>query len=456
MARGVAAKAATNEARANTAGVSRAAASKPGAGKPAVKIPLFRPTIRRRQMHAVLECLVSEEIGPGALARRLTREAASALRLAGGVALADYGAALRAGLRAVTGGGGGSGRVLLPALAPLAYVQAAERLGLVPLLIDVDPESGAPSRAALQRLMAYRPQAAVAYHGVGQPDCAGALQELGLPLIEDVTELVLGLGAGGEGASAPAPGGGAAPNGRRRPEPLREGPAPAPEAEPAGSALPPAPGAGRAGRVVVIGLGAGGALAAGGGGLVLARARNDRRLLAAFPRDHGADELPDVNAALALAQWQERAGSSARCAALAARFRDAVARCRHRTLPGAAAAGHLFPVLVADGMREVRRYAARHQVDTRLAYDGCALTRVVAGDSGAAAAASAGDAVGAPAPAATAAPAADAPVAGANGAQPDNLQGAQELARRCLLFPLYPALTDAAANQVAKVLATLP
>lgn len=440
MARGVAAQAAANEARANQAEASRAAASKPGAGKPAVKIPLFRPTIRRRQMHAVLECLVSEEIGPGALARRLTREVASALRLAGGVALADYGAALSAALRAVTGAGDGSARVLLPALAPLAYVQAAERLGLVPLLIDVDPESGAPSRAALQRLMAYRPQAAVAYHGVGQPDCAGALQELGLPLIEDVTELVLGIGAGGEGAPAPAPGGKPAPKGRRRPEPLREGPAAAPEAEP-GAGAPAVPGAGQAGAVVVVGLGAGGALAAGGGGLVLARARNDSRLLAAFPRAHGADELPDVTAALALAQWQERAGSSARCAALAARFRDAVARCRHRTLAGAAAAGHLFPVLVADGMREVRRYAARHQVDTRLAYDGCALTRVTAGSDS-----------GAPAPAA----AASAPIAAADGAQPDNLQGAQELAGRCLLFPLYPALTDAAANRVAKVLATLP
>lgn len=420
----------------------KAAASKAPANKAAEKIALFRPTIRRRQMHAVLECLVSEEIGPGALARRLTREVAAALRLAGGVALADYGAALSAALRVVTGGGGGGGgsrHVLVPALAPLAYVQAAQRLGLVPLLIDVDPESGALSRPALQRLMACRPQAAVAYHGVGLPDCAGALQELGLPLIEDVTELVLGLGVGA--ASAPEPETGAE--------------SAAPEAEPAAEAgaaagtaaaeAPVVPGAGQAGAVVVVGLGAGAALAAGGGGLVLARARSDRRLLTGYPRDHGAEELPDVNAALALAQWQERAGSSARCAALAARFRDAVARCRHRTLAGAAAAGHLFPVLVADGMHEVRRYAARHRVDTRLAYDGCALTRVAAGgDSGA----------GAAAPAAVSPPADDA--AGAAGAQPDNLQGAQELARRCLLFPLYPALTDAAANQVAKVLATLP
>ena len=379
--------------------MARGAANK----APAAKIPLFRPTIRRRQMHAVLECLVSEEIGPGVLARRLVRELASALRLAGGVALADHGAALAAALRAVTGGGE-SRPVLVPALAPLAYVQAAERLGLTPLLVDVDPDSGSLSREALQRLMAYEPQAAVAYHAAGQPGSADALCELGLPLVEDVTAVVLGLTAAATAAAG-------------------------------GDREPAVPAPGQTGAVVVAGLGAPGALAAGGGGLVLARGRQHRRLLAACPRDHGWEELPDVNAALALAQWQDRASSRERCADLMARFRDAVARCRHRTLAPADAAGHLFPVLVSDGMREVRRYAARHQIETRLAYDACALTRMLP---------SAEDGNAAP------------PVADSAVAPPGGLHGAQDLARRCLLFPLYPSLSDGAANQVAKVLATLP
>lgn len=348
-------------------------------------------------MHAVLECLVSEEIGPGVVAHRLVREVASALRLAGGVALTDYGAALTAALRAVTGGDG-SRHVLVPALAPLAYVQAAERLGLIPLLVDSDPDTGSLSRESLRRLMACEPQAAVAWHAVGQPGATDALRDLGVPLIEDVTAVVLGLG-------------------------------------PAAAAEPEVPPAGASGAVVVVGLGAYGPLAAGGGGLVLGRSRKDQRLLAGDARDHGWGELPDVNAALALAQWQDRVGSHRRCADLTALFRDAVARCRHRTLADEAVAGHLFPVLVADRMRDVRRYAARHQVETRLACDGCALTRVMPGPADGAAAADADDPAVAPV---------------------DSLGGAQELARRCLLFPLYPALSDGAANRVAKVLATLP
>lgn len=380
------------------------------------KIPLFRPTIWRRQMHAVLECLVSEEIGPGDVARRLVREVASALRLAGGVALADHGAALGAALRLVTAGAG-SGRVLVPALAPLAYVQAVERLGLTPLLVDADPDTGSLSRESLQRLAAAEPQAAVTCHGPGQPGVTDALQELGLPLVEDVTAVVLGLGAAADAGPGTAVGGSA----------------------PAADAKPALPVAGASGSVVVAALGGYGPLAAGGGALVLARARKDQRLLAGEARDHGWGELPDVNAALALAQWQDRVGSHQRCTDLSALFRDAVARCRHRTLAPAGLAGHQFPVLVADGLRDVRRYAARHQVETGLAYDDCALTHMMAGTTEGATDRAAAAAPGDPAVA---------PV--------DRLGGAQELARRSLLFPLYPTLSDGAANRVAKVLATLP
>ncbi len=378
------------------------------------KIPLYRPTIWRRQMHAVLECLVSEQIGPGDVARKLLREVASTLRLAGGVALADHGAALGAALRAVTAGDG-SRRVLVPALAPLAYVQAAERLGLTPLLVDADPDTGSLSLESLQRLAAAEPQAAVACHAPGQPCATDALQELGVPLVEDVTAVVLGLEPAAAAGSGTAAGGSAQ----------------APETRPA------VPAAGAPGSVVVVALGGYGPLAAGGGALVLARSRKDQRLLAGEARDHGWAELPDVNAALALAQWQDRVGSHQRCTDLSARFRDAVARCRHRTLAAhsQALAGHQFPVLVADGMRDVRRYAARHQVETGLAYDGCALTRIAAGATDGAAAADAADPAVAPV---------------------GSLGGAQDLARRCLLFPLYPTLSDGAASRVAKVLATLP
>ena len=399
-----------------------------GATGGAAKIPLFRPTIRRRQMHAVLECLVSEEIGPGALARRLVRELAAALQLGGGVALADHGAALTAALQVAAGGpesNGESDQVLMSALAPLEYVHAAQRAGLTPVLVDVDPDSGTLAPDALQRMLAQQPRALVVRHGFGPTEPLEAIREYGVPIVEDVTESVLGIGGGAAAPADHATG-------------TREGAAADGAAPGADTAAAP-PAAGQAGTVVVLGLGANDALTAGGGAVVLARGRSRQRLLASYPSAHGWEQLADMNAALALAQWHDLATYRTRCGRLAALFRDALARSRHRTFGPAATAGHLFPVLVADGMRAVRRYATRHHVDTLLAYDGCALTHVMPSGADPSPGAGAGAE----------------PVAGPASALM-SLRGAQELAGRCLLFPLYPALSDRSATQVSKVLATLP
>ena len=145
-----------------------------------------------------------------------------------------------------------------------------------------------------------------------------------------------------------------------------------------------------------------------------------------------------MNAALALAQWHDLAAGRVRCAEIAARYRDAVARSRHRTLAPAATPGPLFPVVVADGLRAAHRYATRHHVETRLACEGAAITGLLPAEDDAAP------------------PASTADDSSGGAATEERLAGAQELARRALLFPLYPDLRDTQAGQVARVLATLP
>ncbi len=430
-----AAAAAIRQPHVRRAGIRRAGVRETGNRQPEA-VPLFRPTIRRRQMHAVLECLVSEAIGPGALARRLVRELAVRLGLLGGAAMADEGAALGAALEAVTAGdeqgdGRGPGRVLMSALVPYGYVRAARRLGLTPVLVEVDPDSGTLCLDRLRRLAATEPEqgpkpvALVVHHPLGQTEPLDVLRELGLPMVEDVTSTALGAvsDAGGgrvstrEVARSNGAGTGSAAGGDSPP------------------ALPTAPG--RAGEVVVMALAPEGAITAAAGALVLARRRRLQRFLADYPAARGCTELADMNAALTLAQLPELADYRRRCAHLATLFRDALARSRHRTLApapagdgvaAAAAPGQLFPVVVADGMPAVRRYASRHRVETALAFDGCAVAQVAPEP-------------GAPDSAAT---------------EPFDLHAAADLARRCILFPMHPTLSDAAAGQIARVLATLP
>ena len=420
----------------NTTNDGGPAPVKPGRKAVATRIPLFRPTIRRRQMHAVLECLVSEEIGPGAIARQLTGELASALGCRGGLALADHGAAAAAALHlAAETAAGDDGRradgprpVLMSALVPLRYVYAARAAGMHPLLVDVDPQTGALDAESVQRMLAHRPCALVIGHALGASEPLDEVRAAGVPIVEDIS---FGLPAMVPEPAAAAPGR-AAPAARAGANGAGSAAAVATPADPP----EPPPVRGPAGDVLVIGLRAPGMLAAGGGGLALARSPRARRLLAGYGPRFGWAELADVNAALALAQWRDLAAGRRRCVELGARFRDAVARGRHRTLAPGAASGTLFPVLVADGLRAVQHYATRHHVETGLACEGSAITGLLPTD-------------GDPAPPATADPA-------PGGTAEERLAGAQELARRCLLFPLYPELRDSQANQVARVLATLP
>ena len=438
----------------------RSASSGKSARKPAAtRVPLFRPVIRRRQMHAVLECLVSEEVGPGPIAGQLIGEVAAALDCRGGLALADYGAAAAAALHLAieTAAGaedppaGGSRPVLMPALVSLPWVYAARAAGRQPLLVDVDPETGSLDRESLQRMLAHRPCALVTGHVLGGDEPLDEVRAAGVPIVEDVSAGLLGIAmqradtASGKSSAARRAGTGGAAGGDADDAPPDQRPDQRPDhpASPA-SPAPRAP----AGDVLVAGLQAPGILAAGGGGLVLARSPRGRRSLAGYGVRFGWAGLADVNAALALAQWHDLAGGRVRCAELAARFRDAVARSRHRTLAPAATPGPLFPVVVADGLRAAQRYATRHHVETRLACEGSAITGVLPAEDDAEPPASVVDV------AAAADDSADDSSGGA--ATEERLPGAQELARRSLLFPLYPELRDTQAGQVARVLATLP
>jgi dTDP-4-amino-4,6-dideoxygalactose transaminase len=430
-----------------------AASAKTGRKPVAVRVPLFRPTIRRRQMHAVLECLVSEEIGPGPIAGQLAGELAAALGCRGGVALADYGAAAAAALHLAvetaagdeTAPTGSPPPVLMSALVPVSYMYAARAAGLHPLLVDVDPETGCLDQDAMQRLLAQRPRALVIGHALAANESLDDVRAAGVPIVEDVSAALFGMIAGAAGAGPGRTAAAARAGGKARANGAANGAADESPASP-----PDTPAVREvAGDVLVVGLQAPGALVAGGGGVVVARTPSARRVLTGLGDRFGWAGLSDVSAALALAQLHDLAEGSRRCAELAARFRDAVARSRHRTLAPGAVPGPLFPVVVADGLRAVQRYAIRHHVETMLACEGAAITGLLPPD---------GDPVdGGPAPAAAPEPAPPAaPDAPAGAAVEERLTGAQELARRCLLFPLYPELPESQAAQVARVLATLP
>ncbi len=396
---------------------------------PPVSIPVFRPTLRRRDFNSVLSCLVSDRIGGGPLNHELAAELSRYLGAAGGACLATYREAVDCALEALGLVPGDA--VVLSALAPSEYLRALAARGLRVLLADVDPGTGLSLRSEVERHLAGAPKALILHYPLGCVPESDELFQLGLPVLEDISQaLGASLGVGGEGE-------------------VRAGADADAEAQAAGPSPAPSRRCGGLGAVSVLSLAPEGIITAGAGAAVFARDRRELRALKEAVESRPRDALlSDMNSALGLAQAREIERFLKSRRAIAGLFTQAVARSRHGRLgplqeptglPGGVGVPFSFPVLVKDGAKAVRQFAMKRNIETCSAF----ADSVAAVEQG-------------PAEQPTAEPA-------AAGAQPGpgreavRVPGAaRDLLARCVLFPLYPTLLKRDLQLILKVLSALP
>ena len=167
-----------------------------------MSIPVFRPTLRRRDFNSVLACLVSDRLGAGPLNHELASELSRFLGAAGGACLATYGQAVDCALQ--TMGLAAGEAVVLSALAPAEYLRALAGRGLRPLVADVDPDTGLILRSEVERHLAAGPKALVLHYPLGFVPETEELFGLGLPVLEDISQaLGASLEAGGDAEGRP-------------------------------------------------------------------------------------------------------------------------------------------------------------------------------------------------------------------------------------------------------------
>jgi perosamine synthetase len=340
-------------------------------------IPIFRPTLKRRDMGSVLSCIVSDKLGPGDLARDLVSRVCQATGTGGGVTVSSPYAGLSLALEALGLQPGDA--VVLSALAPAVHLHALRDRGFVPLVADVDPESGCIDPASAVPLAAKGAKALVAQHPLGFIAELEALRGAGLPVVEDVSQAF-------------------------------------------GAHLPGGAPCGGGGDLSLLSLEPEGIVTCGGGALVLGRTRQAaaglRRTAEGSPV---YAPLPDLNAALGISQVAALERFLAVRREISAAYSQALLKSRHRTLVQKGEAEPVpfsFPVLLADGMKDVRAFAMKKGIETQPAFAECAA----AVDEGAA----------------------------------EACPHARSLVLRCLLFPLYPMLARLDVETIAKVLAALP
>jgi dTDP-4-amino-4,6-dideoxygalactose transaminase len=293
-----------------------------------MKIEVYSPTIRRKEMDAVLTALVEDKVGPGEQSRLLNTVAREHLQYDYSAALRSPAIALRIALEAL-GLEDGQG-VVISALSPRYYVQVIESLRLKPFYCDVRPATCCMGPETIEAALAGQPSEArciVVHQTLGYIPDMPAITALGLPVIEDCSRSY----------------------GSRLGEAL----------------------AGSFGTLTILGLEERDMLTAGGGALLYAVNRRDAaalRNLESLPEYR----LPDMNASLGVVQFRETARNLEKRREIARLYAQSALQTRHKRFgetENTEYNNYAFPLLLETGLKDVKAYAKRKDIAVESAFE---------------------------------------------------------------------------------------
>ncbi len=301
-------------------------------------IQTYSTTIRRKEMDAVLTCMVDEKIGPGELNARLIQAVKEFTRCDGAVALRSPAIALKYALQALDLEKGS--KIMISALAPAWQYQAVEALGYEPLVLDVDEVSGLVTAEIVSQGMKDGGRLLLLHETEGILPDFDAIMQLGIQVIEDISQSA--------GASVPV----------LTPEGL-----PTEERKKAGSF----------GVYTILGLEERDVITAGGGAVLMAPGRREWIVLKKYADEAPlTDLLPDINSALAWVQVKEYPRNEKTRKEIFATFHQACLIGRHKMFAREMEEGSTmscFPLILSSSYKDVKQYASRKDIEIQLAFD---------------------------------------------------------------------------------------
>ena len=381
-----------------------------------MKVEIYSPTIRRKEMDAVLTAMVEEKIGPGDRSRLLIQIAKEQIAFDYALSLRSPAVALFLALKALVKPGQA---VVISALSPRYYVQVLRDLQLTPLYCDVSYDLPVISRETIEAAIAGKPAdieagAVVVHHTLGfLPDTA-AIAELGIPVIEDISQSC-GFWIKPASKKDDEPPSGdkhSNKNGDSSHSPL-----PAPHSP-----------------FYILGLEERDMLTSGGGALLFTMNRKDSSLLRGYSGI--ADEycLPDINAALAVVQFKEIYKNIEKRRSIAEVYMKAClslsARTKHKRFIQEAVSqpdapsndneycSYAFSLVLEAGFKDVIAYAKKKEIEIENAFENT--------------------------------------IAGAGFDLGSNCPVSSSLILRTINFPIYPRLRSSDIERISRLIMTLP
>ena len=365
-------------------------------------IETYSSTIRRKEMEAVLTCMVDEKLGPGEMCTRLVQTVKEKTGCDGAVAFRSPSIALEYALKALEIPEGS--KVMLGALSPEWQMVAVKRMGFEPLVLDVEEETGLVPAENVEAGIQDGGRVLVLTETMGiLPDIKSYLA-LEIPVIEDVSQSVLAHYPEDEAEDGKESTKAAEGTEEESPEPKGKV-------------------AGMYGSYAIIGMEDRDIITAGGGAVVFAPTRKDWSALKKYTdAAPSTDIMPDMNASLALVELKEFRRNEESRKSIYALFTRAIMSGRHKTFVRAPDYGstiYSFPLVLNTGFKDVKAYAQKKGVEVSPAFE-----RSI--------------------------------IALHNEEFAPRCICANSLFMRCALFPLYPRLGKKDAEKIVKILASLP
>ncbi len=305
-------------------------------------IQTYSSTIRRKEMDAVLTCMVDEKIGPGELNARLIQQVKEFFKCDGAVALRSPAIALKYILMSLDLEK--TSKIMISALAPAWHYQVIESLGYEPLVLDVSETDGLVPVEQIQSGIQKGGRLLLLHETEGILPDFEAIAALGIPVVEDISQ-----SAGASVALKDE-------NGNVTEERKK---------------------AGLYGVFTIMGLEEHDVITAGGGAVLMAPGRREWIVLKKFTDEAPlTDLLPDINCALAWVQLKEFNRNETTRKEIFNMYQHASMIGRHKTFARDMEGGSTmcsFPLILSSSFKDVKSYTARKDIEISLAFEGSVI-----------------------------------------------------------------------------------
>lgn len=305
-------------------------------------IQTYSSTIRRKEMDAVLTCMVDEKIGPGELNARLIQQVKEFFKCDGAVALRSPAVALKYILLSLDFEK--NSKIMISALAPAWQYQVVESLGYEALVLDVSETDGLVTVEEIQKGMQNGGRLLLLHETEGILPDFDAILSLGIPVIEDISQSA--------GASVPIKNeDGTLSEDRKK--------------------------AGLFGLYTILGLEEKDVITAGGGAVLMAPGRREWIVLKKYTDTAPlTDLLPDINCALAWVQLKEFPRNEKTRQEIFSMYQHSCMIGRHKTFARDTEGGSTmcsFPLILASAFKDVKSYTAKKDIEIQQAFAGSVI-----------------------------------------------------------------------------------